>query len=340
MSILAITTAVLLAGAPADAGGTPPIAPTVMDQTATPPPGTPPAPPLEAGDPAPPVEDAAKPDISVADDIEQSPIVVTAGAPNDPGDPIQQVNTAAFEVTQAVDDAFVAPVSLSYKRTLPKPLRTGLRNFLGNLREPVVFLNFLIQLKPGKAVETLGRFTINSTIGVGGLVDVAKNRPFNLPRRPNGFAHSLGYYGVKPGPYLFLPLIGPTTVRDLFGRWLDLLVLPVAIGKPFNRPVWAASTFVVSSLDDRAESDEKLRALRENSADPYEAVRDSYLRERQAEINQLRGKRSGPASLTPEPVKPPATSPSSPPPLTESPPAGADAEMPLTPGMQLVTQDR
>jgi phospholipid-binding lipoprotein MlaA len=321
MSISAFATAVLLAGAPAEAGDVPAATTAAVSHETPPAPASTPAPspPAPETESAAPSQDAAQPAASDADGIEQSAIIVTANPPPDPGDPIQQVNTAAFEVTQAVDDAFVAPVSLSYKRTLPKPVRTGLRNFLGNLQEPVVFLNFLIQLKPGKAFETLGRFTVNSTIGVGGLIDVAKKRPFNLPRRRNGFAYSLGYYGVKPGPYLFLPLIGPTTVRDLFGRWLDLLVLPLAIGKPFNRPVWAASTFVVSSLDDRAESDEKLRALREGTTDPYEAVRDSYLRERQAEIDKLRGKVSNSAPLAPaEPATPSAAPPSSEPPEVTS----------------------
>lgn len=295
----------LLAGAPVDASTTPPNPPEITSQVAAPAAATEPAPPAPEAEPPSPAESPAPAPVTGVDETEQSPIVVTADAPPDPGDPIQQVNTASFEVTQAVDDALVAPVSLSYKRALPGPVRTGLRNFLNNLQEPVVFLNFLIQLKPGKAVETLGRFAVNSTIGGAGLVDVAKKRPFNLPRRPNGFAHSLGYYGVKPGPYLFLPLIGPTTVRDLFGRWLDLLVLPVAVGKPFNRPVWAASTFVVRSLDDRAESDEKLRSLRGGPADPYEAVRDSYLRERQAEIDALRGKRGEEATPQPNAKTPP-----------------------------------
>lgn len=305
----------LLAGAPMSADSAPPEAPATTGW-ATAPAAEPPPPQSE---PASPAESPAPSPVTGADETEQNPIVVTADPPPDPGDPIQQVNTVSFEVTQAVDDALVAPVSLTYQRALPKPLRTGLRNFLGNLQEPVVFLNFLIQIKPGKAFETLGRFTINSTIGGAGLVDVAKKRPFNLPRRPNGFANSLGYYGVKPGPYLFLPLIGPTTVRDLFGRWLDLLVLPVSVGKPFNRPVWATSTFVVRSLDDRAESDGRLRAIREGSADPYEAMRDAYLRERQSEIDALRGKHGGEAIPAPAPVAPPAITPSSPPPEADAP---------------------
>src|SRR3546814_2446438 len=91
----------------------------------------------------------------------------------------------------------------------------GLGNALRNISEPVNFLNFLLQFKIGKAAETLGRFVVNTTFGVGGLVDVAKTKPFNLPYRRNGFANTLGFYGVEPGPYFYLPLVGPTTLRDM-----------------------------------------------------------------------------------------------------------------------------
>lgn len=97
------------------------------------------------------------------------------------------------------------------------PIRSGLRNFRFNLHEPIVCVNFLFQHKVGKAGETLARFAINSTIGVAGVFDMAKRRTFRLPRRRNGFGDTMGFYGVKPGPYFFLPLIGPTTARDLLG---------------------------------------------------------------------------------------------------------------------------
>ncbi|MCE3590054.1 VacJ family lipoprotein, partial [Escherichia coli] len=102
----------------------------------------------------------------------------------------------------------------------------GIRNFFNNLSEPVSFLNFMLQIKPGRAAETVARFAVNTTVGVGGVIDVARRKPFRRPRRPNGFANTLGFYGVKPGPFLFLPLIGPTTVRDLVGLSIDRMVLP------------------------------------------------------------------------------------------------------------------
>lgn len=216
-------------------------------------------------------------------------IIVTARPLQVPGDPLQQVNARSFKVTQAVDAALVGPVALAYEHATPKPMRDGLRNVLGNLHEPVVFLAFLLQLKPGKAAETAGRFVINSTLGAAGLFDIAKRTPFRLPRRANGLADTLGFYGVKPGAFLFLPLIGPTTVRDLFGNFADRLLLPLSVGGPFKKPLYTLPVGVLSALDRRANFDEKLHEIRENSADPYAAVRSFYLQRRQAEIDELRG---------------------------------------------------
>jgi len=221
--------------------------------------------------------------------VEQSEIVVTARPRHAPGDPLQGVNVQTFAATQAVDKAIVAPVAATYQKVLPNPLRAGIRNFFNNLSEPVSFLNFMLQIKPGKAAETVARFAVNTTVGVGGVIDVARRKPFRLPRRPNGFANTLGYYGVKPGPFLFLPLIGPTTVRDLVGLSIDRMVLPSTIGAPFNQPTYTAPATIVGSLDYRAEFDTQLQAFK-NSPDPYAASRAYYLAGRQAEIDALRGR--------------------------------------------------
>jgi len=225
-----------------------------------------------------------------ASGADQNEIVVTAQQHAPPGDPLEKINATSYEATQAVDKAVVGPVALAYEHAVPGPARSGLRNFLYNLHEPGVFLNFLLQLKPGKAAETFGRFAINSTIGAAGLFDIAKRRPFNLPRRPNGFADTLGYYGVKPGPFLFLPLIGPTTARDLLGVGLDRLLLPLSVGTPFTRLSYTVPTGVLSSLDRRVEFDAELHKLRDGNADPYTASKELYLVGRQAEIDHLHGR--------------------------------------------------
>jgi phospholipid-binding lipoprotein MlaA len=261
--------------------------------------------------------------------IQDDGVVVIQARPHSaPGDPFLATNAKSFAVTQSVDDAFTAPVSLAYKHAVPDAIRDGLRNFLNNTREPVVFLNFLLQLKPGKAGETLGRFAVNTTIGAAGLFDVAKKRPFNLPRRRNGFANSMGYYGVKPGPFIFLPLIGPTTLRDAFGAGVDRLVLPLAVGMPFDELAYAVATGTISALDNRVQFDDQLRRVREESSDPYTARRELYLQMRQAEIDELRGKRrmTGTVSELKEPPVEPsgALSPAAPRSAQEEPPKPQD----------------
>ncbi|MFA5967765.1 MAG: MlaA family lipoprotein [Sphingomonas sp.] len=229
----------------------------------------------------------------------QDAIVVTARRGNVPGDPLENVNIKVFDVTQSVDKAVTGPIAHTYKHTLPNPVRSGLRNFFGNLNEPVIFLNFLLQIKPGKAMETVGRFAVNSTIGGAGLFDVAKKKPFNLPHRPNGFADTMGYYGVKPGPFFYLPIVGPTTLRDAIGDGLDRFVVPLAVGFPFNRLYYIIPSATVKSIDSRAEFDDQIEALRAN-VDPYVATRKYYLLRRQAEIDELHGKHP-PRILVPGP---------------------------------------
>ena len=216
---------------------------------------------------------------------------ITVSAERGPprSDPAQAINTVSYEAVQAVDKAIIGPVARGYKENLSKKVRRSIRNVINNLDEPIVFVNFLLQFKPGKAVETLGRFAINSTVGVVGIMDVAKKKPFNLPRRSNGLADTLGYYGVGPGPYLFLPLIGSTTVRDVFGRVIDLSLVPLTFGKPFNTPYYAVTKGGLSALDERAEFDEELQKIRE-SGNPYAAQRTYYLNKRKAEILALHSK--------------------------------------------------
>lgn len=212
-----------------------------------------------------------------------------AGPP--PGDPLENVNVQTFEVVQAVDKALVEPVTRGYIKVLPKPMRDGLHNVVTNLDEPIVFLSFLLQLKPLKALATVSRFAVNSTIGLGGLIDAAKRKPFNHPHQRNGLGHTLAYYGVKRGPFLYLPLIGSTTVRDLFGTLAAMPVLPLTIGKPFNNLAYVIPKSTLSAIDDRAQDDERLTKIHTESSNPYAAYRSYYLRKRQAEVDMIRGLR-------------------------------------------------
>lgn len=217
----------------------------------------------------------------------EAPIVVTA-SPEAKQDPIAAVNVQTFKAVQAVDTAVTRPVAMAYKHTLPNGVRTGLRNLLLNLTEPVVFVNYALQLQPKRAAQTLGRFAINSTVGIGGVIDVAKNKPFHLKHHTNGFAYTLGYYGIPSGPYLFLPIIGPTTVRDMIGRTMDQLMVPTIVGSPFNAFTYSAPTGAVSALDFRVQADAALEKLHK-ADNPYAATRADYLARRKRDIAALRG---------------------------------------------------
>ena len=257
------------------------VAPTLAEATL---PATPPAP--EA-------------DTAMSDDI-----VVSGNREAPREDPLEGVNFQSYQAVQAVDVAIIAPVAMGYKSAVPKPVRHGIRNFINNLDEPVVALAFLLQLKPGKAAETIGRFGINSTLGLGGLIDVAKKKPFNLPRRYNGLANTLGYYGVGTGPFLFVPGIGPTTVRDLVGRIVDFSIVPRVVGKPLNSPAFSVGKATLGAITDRIARDGQIRELRDRSDDGYGAIRKDYLERRQAEIDALRGLPKATSEPAPAPLEP------------------------------------
>ncbi len=205
------------------------------------------------------------------------------------GDPLQGFNRTMFGLHEGLDKALYRPAAMGYKTVVPKPVRSGIRNILSNLAEPIVFLNFLLQAKPGKAVETLGRFVTNSTLGIGGLFDVAKSKDINLPHRSNSFGSTLALWGVGPGPYLFLPFMGPTTLRDLAGGPVDGAVLPVTIGRPFSTWQYQLATGASGGLDRRAEADPELKALFADAVDRYATLRSVWLQNRAAEIAELRG---------------------------------------------------
>lgn len=240
------------------------------------------------------VQDSAPQAAQVQEQAEEAPptdgdnVIVVTGEGADPQkDPLENINIQAYELTRDIDKAFVEPIADVYEEDLPSPVRKGLRNFLRNLMEPVNALNYLLQLKPSKALETVGRFAINTTVGVAGLFDVAKKEPFNLPYRRNGFANTLGYYGVGPGSFLVLPLVGATTLRDLLGSGIDQSILPFAVGKPFNTPYYAIPAYTVNSLEFRIEFDERIGQIND-SDDPYYALRESYLCNREADIAALK----------------------------------------------------
>ena len=198
-----------------------------------------------------PPESATNPPEEEEETSDPNEIVVEGEYGPPANDSLGAINQTSFEVTQRIDSVLVEPAANVYRDVLPDPLRDGLGNFVRNLREPSNFLNYLLQLKIGDAFETLGRFAINSTIGIGGLIDVAGSDAIGLPYRQNGFANTMGYYGIGNGTYLYLPITGPTTLRDLIGNTLDQALVPTIVGRPYTSPEYAIPLFVVANLDSR-----------------------------------------------------------------------------------------
>lgn len=244
-----------------------------------------------------------------------------------PGDPLEGFNRAMFSVNGLLDRILFRPASRVYKAVIPRIVRTGIRHVFSNLGEPVVFLNDVVQLRPRRAVRTFGRFVINSTLGVGGVIDVARGE--GLPHRGNGFGNTLGRYGVRPGPYLFLPLAGPSDLRDLAGGGADGAVLPLTIGTPFDRSYYVIPQTVLTGLDQRVAADADLHALLAGAADPYATLRSVYLQSRAAAVAETRGRSAIDGADNPPVV--PATPGAPPPPdVFDSTPADPAAAAPVT----------
>lgn len=264
------------------------------------------------------------------------------------GDPWEGFNRTMFRMNQKFDRAIFRPIAFGYKTVVPKPVRGGLRHFFSNMLEPIVFLNDLLQLKPKRAIKTFARFLINSTAGVGGLLDLAKDD--GLPHRENGFGNTLARYGVKPGPYVFLPFFGPSTLRDLVAGQADSFILPLNIGQPFDRLEYQIPRGLVTGLDLRIESDAELKALLNGAADPYATLRSVYLQNRALEVAEVRGK-AAPSPLD-DPLADPLADPEAKasdgapsadsPPLTDAPPTDSAPVEPApatTPTPQTPPQD-
>lgn len=200
-------------------------------------------------------------------------------ANNDPAEPF---NRAMYDVNQAVDRAVLRPVARGYRSVVPAPVRTGVRNVLSNLRSPVVLLNDALQGETQRFGTTLGRFLLNTTLGVGGIFDVA--RDLGLPPHSEDFGQTLAVAGVGEGPYLFVPLLGPSNPRDLVGFVAGILADPLTWitygGSGTVSGVRAGATVV----DTRESVLDPLDDVERTSLDPYATLRSAYRQRRARDI--------------------------------------------------------
>jgi phospholipid-binding lipoprotein MlaA len=200
-------------------------------------------------------------------------------------DPIEPVNRAIFAFNNTLDRYALEPIARGYRAVTPQAVRRSVRNFLANLRSPIVFANDLLQGERDRAGTTLARFMINTTLGIGGLFDAAE--VFGHSRHSEDLGQTLGVWGVGPGPFLMLPLLGPSSVRDATGLVGDTLADPLnqcCIG--FEERVARTASDVVSN---REASIELIDDLRRNSIDVYATLRSAYAQRRATEIRNGRG---------------------------------------------------
>src|SRR5262245_56539832 len=203
--------------------------------------------------------------------------------PQDINDPLEPFNRLMFNATLAIDKAVLRPTALVYRAVFPQPIRDGVRNFLNNLDSPVIFTNDLLQGELARAKVTLVRAAVNTTVGIGGLFDVADR--WGFPRHREDFGQTLATLGVREGPYLFLPLFGPANPRDLLGYGTDMFFQPLTYVQWGDESYVPYVRYGVDLLDLRARNIETLDEIEQTSLDYYASVRSLYRQTRNNEIN-------------------------------------------------------
>jgi phospholipid-binding lipoprotein MlaA len=205
-------------------------------------------------------------------------VLLSSGCATGPGrtagDPLEPMNRTIYSFNDKVDRYAVKPVATAYQKVTPTPVQTAVRNFFSNLGDIGNFANDLLQLKATDASEDVVRFAFNSTLGIGGLIDWAT--PAGLPKHHQDFGLTLAHYGVPIGPYLVMPLFGPSSVRDVSDVAAGVLLNPF-VAAPVAVQVSVTSTRIVSKRADLLSASD---LLSEAAIDPYSFTRDLYLQKR------------------------------------------------------------
>lgn len=206
------------------------------------------------------------------------PLVISGCAHSpaeDPLDPLEPANRVMWNINQKVDNYVLRPVARGYVRYTPQLVRTGVSNFFGNLFYPTVIVSDVLQAKFSQGAMDTGRFLINSTVGVLGILDVAT--PMGLPRHNEDLGQTFGYWGIGQGWYLIMPIAGPTTNRDLTGSLIASYLSPLSyVDSDIRVPLT-----VLYAVDIRATLLRVDRVI-EAAFDPYTFVRGAYLQRRDA----------------------------------------------------------
>lgn len=200
-------------------------------------------------------------------------------------DPLEPLNRSIFGFNEFLQSNLLTPVAEVYNENLPENLRAGVRNFFGNLATPITVANQLLQGEPEEALLSVGRFLVNTVVGIGGIADVAGE--LGHPRAKEDFGQTLGVWGVNEGFYLVLPVFGPSNPRDAIGKFLvdpyfnagnSLITDP-------DITAWDYSVIAVDGVSEYSGVVEELKQVRKTSVDYYAAIRSLYRQKRKSEIS-------------------------------------------------------
>ena len=198
-------------------------------------------------------------------------------------DPWENMNRGTFAFNQKFDKYLLSPLAKGYRFILPSEVRTGVRNFLNNLTEPWSSINAALQGDLKNTGNTLARFLINSTIGILGVFDVATEIGFE--KQKEDFGQTMAVHGVGPGPYLVLPFLGPSTLRDAIGKVTSIYADPVTLALERNdKDQWIWIGMAIKGVDFREQNLEKIDNLNATSVDFYATLRSLYLERRSSMI--------------------------------------------------------
>ena len=207
-------------------------------------------------------------------------------------DPLEKMNRGIFAFNEGLDHYALEPVATAWDFVIPGVVQDGIQNFFRNLDMPVILANDILQAKPAAAFEDVARFFFNSTLGIAGFFDVATR--VGIPDNDEDFGQTLGYWGVPPGPYLVVPILGPYTLRDGVGEIADTTAAAYAYMNLFWFDVVGLNTYETTGasigayafrlLNLRAIYLEEIANSRKDAFDYYTFVRNAYLQNRQARV--------------------------------------------------------
>lgn len=205
---------------------------------------------------------------------------------NQTNDPLEPTNRVFYRVNDTLDTYILRPVAVAYRDVVPGVARDSVHNLLANISTPIVFSNDVLQAKPHRAGTTMMRFLINTTAGVGGLFDVAAK--VGYPSHDNDFGITLALWGLGEGPFLFLPVLGPSDPRDAAGFGVDIGLDPLTYASFGGSNALGYSRFGLGAVDQRALLIDDVDQIKRTALDPYATFRSLYRQNRASTIEKVR----------------------------------------------------